>query len=366
MRKKKKLFSKQIKKSDKSLLVLILVFIFLGLIAVADVSAPQAMSQFNDKFFFLKQQSAWALFGLILMFLISKIDYKIWQKFATTFFFLTLILLIAVLIPGIGSKLLGARRWISIGSFNLQPSEIVKLSLSMYLAKVSQSKKGAISYFLPFILVLLLIMLQPDLGTALIMAGIGLSQIFVSGVSMIYFFGSFIIGLLSTLILIIFSPYRRDRLTTFLKMTSDPLGRDYHIRQILLSLGSGGLFGVGVGQSRQKYLFLPEATTDSIFAVILEEIGFFGGIVIIGLFVYFIIRVFKIALNAPDDFSRVLSVGIAGWLGGQIFLNIASMAALVPLTGVPLPFFSYGGSSLVTVLIACGILLNISSNEVKR
>lgn len=345
---------------------MILVFIFLGLVAVADVSAPQAMSQFNDKFFFLKQQAVWALGGLVLMFIVSKIDYKFWQKVATPFFFATLVLLVAVLIPGIGAKLLGARRWISIGSFNLQPSEIIKLSLAMYLAKVASSKKGILSFFLPVAFVLLLIMLQPDLGTALVIAAIGLSQIFVSGISVLYFFGAAALGLVATLALIILSPYRKDRLTTFLQMTSDPLGRDYHIRQVLLALGSGGIFGVGIGQSHQKYLFLPEASTDSIFAVILEELGFVGGVIMIGLFVYFIFRLLKIGLNAPDDFSRVLSVGIASWLGGQVFLNIASMVALVPLTGIPLPFFSYGGSSLITILIACGILLNISSHETNR
>jgi cell division protein FtsW len=153
---------------------------------------------------------------------------------------------------------------------------------------------------------------------------------------------------------------------TFLQMASDPLGKDYHIRQILLAIGSGGVFGLGMGQSHQKYLFLPEASTDSIFAVVLEELGFLGGLILIGLFAYLILMIFRISLDAPDDFSRVLSLGIAGWLGGQMFLNIASMVATVPLTGIPLPFFSYGGTSLITTLVACGILLNISSYGARR
>ena len=143
-------------------------------------------------------------------------------------------------------------------------------------------------------------------------------------------------------------------------MTTDPLGKSYHIRQILLGLGSGGIFGVGLGASKQKYLFLPEASTDSIFAVIAEELGLFGSIILIAMFVYFVLRGLSIALRAPDTFSKTLAVGISAWIGGQAFLNIASMAALVPLTGIPLPFISYGGSSFVMIMTACGILLNIS------
>ena len=167
------------------------------------------------------------------------------------------------------------------------------------------------------------------------------------------------------IILIITSDYRRDRLLTFLEQTQDPLGKGYHIRQILFALGSGGIFGVGLGQSRQKYLFLPEAATDSIFAVIAEELGFVGALILIILLLVFIYKALRIVANAPDKFSQVLSAGLITWIGGQIFLNIASMVALVPLTGSPLPFISYGGSSLVTVLIATGILLNISRYESK-
>lgn len=363
MKQKKSSLSKQTGKVDRNLLILILVLTSLGLIAVADASAPQALSQFNDKFFFLKQQAVWGLVGVVLMLIVSKINYKFWEKIATPFFFLTLLLLALVLIPGIGIKLLGARRWVAFGFFNLQPSELIKLSLSVYLAKVASAKKGIISFFLPFVVVLGLIMLQPDLGTALVVAAIGLSQMFVSGTNLFYFLGALVAGIAGTFLLIILSPYRKDRLMTFLQTTSDPLGKDYHIRQVLLALGSGGLFGVGIGASHQKYLFLPEASTDSIFAVILEELGFVGGVVLIGLFVYFIVKGLKIALHAPDNFSRVLAIGVTSWLGGQIFLNIGSMTALVPLTGIPLPFFSYGGSSLVMILISCGILLNISSHE---
>jgi cell division protein FtsW len=345
---------------DHNLLILILVFVFVGLIAVADASAPQALNTYGDKFYLFKQQLMWAGVGMVALFVTSKINYKFWEKVATPIFLLSLILLFIVLLPHLGFKALGARRWIDTGLINFQPSEIVKLSLSLFLAKVASKNKNAISYFLPLIIVIVLIMLQPDLGTALIVSTIGLGQIFVSGVSLLYFAGAVLIGSLGTLGLVLISPYRKERLLTFLQMERDPLGASYHIRQVLLGLGAGGIFGVGLGASRQKYLFLPEASTDSIFAVIAEELGLIGAAVIIFLFGFFIYKGLKIAMNAPDSFSKVLAVGITAWIGGQAFLNIASMVALVPLTGVPLPFISYGGSGLVTVLSACGILLNIS------
>ncbi len=352
--------SKQRKTFDKGLLYSILILVFLGLIAVADASAPQALAQFNDKFYFFKQQVVWASIGLVLMFLVSLVNYKFWEKIATTLFFVTVGFLVLVLIPGLSYEALGARRWISLPFINFQPAELVKLSLALYFAKLASNDKNSVSYFLPLIIVLGLIMLQPDLGSALSVSAIALSQIFVSGVSLLHLFFAGGIGLAATSLLILLSPYRRDRLTTFMQGVEDPLGKGYHVRQILLALGSGGIFGVGIGASRQKYLFLPEASTDSIFAIIAEELGLFGAVAIIGLFAYFLFRGFKIASHAPDKFSQVLAVGLTAWIGGQAFLNIASMVALVPLTGIPLPFFSYGGSSLVMILIACGILLNIS------
>ncbi len=352
--------SRQKLSMDRNLFILILVFVFVGLIAVADASAPQALSKYGDKFFLFKQQLIWAGVGLIALFTASKINYKFWEKVATPLFIVSLILLLIVLLPNFGFKALGARRWIDVGFFSFQPSELIKLSLAMFLAKVASKNKNALSYFLPLIIVAGLIMLQPDLGTTLIVALIGLSQIFVSGVNLLYFAGAILVGGLGTIGLILISPYRKERLMTFLQMERDPLGASYHIRQVLLGLGSGGIFGVGLGASRQKYLFLPEASTDSIFAVIAEELGLVGSVAVIFLFGFFVYKGLTIAKRAPDSFSRVLAVGITAWIGGQTFLNIASMVALVPLTGIPLPFISYGGSSLVMILAACGILLNIS------
>lgn len=350
----------QKRSGDKNLLILVISLVILGLIAVADVSAPQALNMFGDKFYFLKSQLVWAGIGIVVLFATAKIHYSMWEKIATPFFVVSLILLCAVLFPGLGFSALGARRWIPLGFFSLQPSELIKLALIFYLAKVASKNKSPISYFLPLVLVAGLIMLQPDLGTTIVVALIGFSQIFVSGINLMYFGIAGVIAGVSAFLLIILSPYRRDRLLTFFEITRDPLGKSYHIRQILLALGSGGVFGVGLGASRQKFLFLPESTTDSIFAVIAEELGLIGAFAIIILFVYFLFKGLRIAGKAPDKFSQMTAVGITAWISGQAFLNIASMVAVVPLTGIPLPFFSYGGSSLVMILAGCGILLSIS------
>lgn len=356
---------KQIKRIDSKLLILTIVLTFIGILAVADASAPLALGEFSDKYYFAKQQALWAVAGLLILGVVSKIKYTFWKLIALPFFVATVLLLVLVYIPQFGSELLGAKRWISYGPVNFQPSEFVKLSLAVYFAKLASSDKKLLAYIIPLGITSLLVVLEPDLGTTMVIVAIGLSQIFVSGVNLFKFFAILVIGAITSMGFILTSGYRKDRLLTFLQQTQDPLGKAYHIRQILLALGAGGFWGVGLGQSRQKYLFLPETATDSIFAVIAEEIGFLGASVIVLLFVFFILYGIKIAKNAPDKFSYILSVGIVAWIGGQAFLNIASMVAIVPLTGIPLPFLSYGGSSLITLLVATGILLNISRHAPK-
>ena len=348
--------------SDRKLLVLTVLLTLVGLVAVADASAPQALNFFDDELFFAKQQGVFALVGLFLFALFSKINYKFWGKVATPLFFISVALLLLVFIPGVGTSALGAKRWIAFGNVSFQPSEFIKLTLAIYIAKVAESKKKISAFFVPVFLVSGLIMFQPDLGTTLVIVGIGITQMFLAGVNTLQFLGGIgVAGLLASA-LIFFSDYRRERVLTFFEATRDPLGKSYHIRQVLLALGSGGLFGVGLGQSRQKYLFLPEAATDSIFAVIAEELGFIGASALVILFALFVLQAIRIAASAPDDFSKILAGGIAAWIGGQAFLNIGSMIALVPLTGLPLPFVSYGGTALVTALVATGILLNISKH----
>lgn len=360
-RRQKRLSSPQISRPfDKTLFGITLLLTILGLIAVADVSAPLALSRFGDAYYFVNQQLVWAVLGLVGMYVGSKIAYSYWKKMAGLAFIGLLVLLVAVLIPGIGNKLLGARRWIDIGFFSVQPSEIAKLVLALFIAKLA-SEKYPWSYFVgSMVLVGGLIMLQPDLGTTIVVMSVGAVQLFVAGMPLLKLSGIAGIGGLLASVLILTSDYRKERLLTFLGVTDDPLGTSYHIKQVLLALGSGGLFGVGLGQSRQKHLFLPETATDSIFAVLGEELGFFGATAIILLLSFFVFRIMKIAINAPDTFSKIFITGVGVWIGGQIFLNLASMLALAPLTGIPLPFFSYGGSSLTMVLFAIGITLNVS------
>jgi cell division protein FtsW len=303
---------------------------------------------------------------MVLLVIFSKIKYTFWQKLATPIFFVSLLLLILVLIPSFAPRTLGARRWLILGPVSIQPSEIIKFSLALYFAKLSASNKKILSYLIALAAVALLVMLQPDLGTTLIIVAIGMAQMFISNVNLLYFALSLIAGGLASILLVMISGYRRARFMTFLEQTNDPLGKSYHIRQILLSLGSGGLFGVGLGASRQKYLYLPESATDSIFAVIAEEIGFIGAAVMVIAFAYFVFRGIRISLGSPDVFSKVLSFGIVVWIASQIVLNLGSITALTPLTGVPLPLISYGGSSLMMILASIGILLNISKYETKK
>lgn len=353
-------------KYDKKLLIVILVLVFLGVLAIGDASAPQALSLFSDKFFFVKQQVVWAVGGIVLMFATSLIKPSFWEKLATPIFIISLILLVMVLLPWFGLHALGARRWIVIGAFNFQPSEFVKLATALFFSKLIATKQFSVKFFIPLAVIAGLIMLQPDLGTTLIVVSIGMVLIFLSDINIVHFLGSIFLGALASLGLILSSGYRRQRLMTFFAHSKDPLGSDYHIRQILLSLGSGGFFGVGLGQGKQKYLYLPEAATDSIFATIAEEVGFLGSVILIGIFVFLIIRGLKIAIKATNKFNFLLASGIVTWIGAQVFLNIGSMVSLVPLTGVPLPFLSYGGSSLMMILIGMGILLSISRYDQKK
>jgi len=353
------------KKYDKGLLILTLVLFVLGIVAVADSSAPLALRYFSDSFYFVKQQIIWTGLGLVAFFAAIIIPVKFWKKIAIPFFVFNIILLVMVLIPGFSSKIYGARRWLSFGPVTIQPSEILKISLILLFAKFADDKKP-IYYFLATLAVsCVLVMLEPDLGTTIIIAVIGFVQIFMAGFGLFWLFGILTGGGLLGAIAILLSGYRKQRFLTFLNASQDPLGSSYHIRQVLLALGSGGIFGVGLGQSRQKFSFLPEVATDSVFAIIGEELGFIGAVAVVILFGVFIFKALRITKNAHDMFSKVLAAGVTVWIGGQTVLNIASMTALVPLTGIPLPFFSYGGSHLTTLALAIGILISISKNETR-
>ncbi len=275
---------------------------------------------------------------------------------------LSILLLIAVLIPGIGIHLLGARRWINLGFFVFQPSEFIKLCLSIYLAAwFSRKEKGRFAAFSLLILLLLgLVMMEPDMGTAIVIMAEAMAIFFLSGGNAYYFLSAIpALGALGFL-LIIFSPYRAQRLVSFLNIGQDVSHSSYHVKQILIALGNGGIFGVGIGNSLQKYAYLPENTTDSIFAIIAEELGFIGSTALILMLAVVVWRGFMISVKAPDNFGKLLAAGISTFLAVQMIINLGAQTVLIPLTGIPLPFISYGGSALIIDLCSVGILLNIA------
>lgn len=333
-----------------------------GLLMVYDSSVAIALRDFSDQYYFLKEQARWFVVGILAMAAASRVDYHMWARLAVPLLVSTLVLLLVVFVPGIGLVAGGAHRWISLGFFVFQPAELTKLSLTVYLSTwfATKEKGRTFAFLLLLAMVVGLVVAEPDLGTAIVIVGIAVTLYFLSGAP-IWYFGLLVPAVIAALVILaVSSPYRFARVTTFFNPEGDPLGASYQIRQVLLALGSGGWFGTGIGRSRQKYEYLPEANTDSIFAIIAEEIGFVGALIVIGLFLFLIWRGFRIAKRAPDTLGRLMASGIASWIGIQTAINLSANVALVPLTGVPLPLVSYGGSSLVMVLTGIGILLNIS------
>lgn len=351
---------------DYPLLFLVIGLVLFGVLMVYNSSVVTAFRDFSDKYFYVRQQAISAVLGVVALLVFSRIDYHFYFKGATLFLLGTLFFLFLVLIPGIGLEVMGARRWLNLGIMRFQPAEVAKLTLVIYFSAVFSRKVKLISFLGVLGLVIGLIMVEPDLGTTIVLVLTSLSIYFASGASPASLMTIGTAGFLGGVVLILTSGYRRARLVTFLDMGQDPLGVSYHIRQALLALGSGGLLGVGLGASRQKYEYLPESMTDSIFAIIGEEVGFFGSSLLILAFSFLIWRGFRIARESPDSFGQLLAVGITSWIAIQAGINLASMVALVPLTGVPLPFISFGGSSLIVIMSAVGILLNISKSRVSK
>ena len=359
-------------KQDYYLTITTIILVVFGLIMVSSASVVQSYEATGSNNFYFFRQSAYALVGLFAWWFFSKLDYHFWKRWATTLLVIAGVLLVAVLIPGIGVESGGARRWISIAGQTLQASEFAKFALVIYLAYWFENKGHKIvdfyNTFLPFVVLLgvifLLIMQQPDLGTAMSLSLAAGAMYMVAGATWGQVLSLVGAGLGSVLLLIKLEPYRLSRFLTFLNPGADPLGAGYHINQALLAIGSGGLIGVGLGRSRQKFNFLPEAASDSIFAVIGEELGMIGCLFLITLFVIVIWRGLLVARRAPDMFGRMLALGVTCWIGFQAVLNMGALVGLFPLTGIPLPFISLGGTSLVMILAASGILLNISKQTI--
>lgn len=356
---------------DKILLIAVLILSIFGIIMIYSASSIWAEYKFNDSFHYLKYQSVFFIIGTIIMLIISKIDYKVYYEKSNLIILICLLLLIAVLIPGIGSIRNGSRSWFGIGPLGIQPSEAAKLGLIIFTSKyLSKNNKFLKSYkegVFPILGITLLffglIMLQPDLGTGLILVMAIISLLFIAGVNMKFFFAIGILGLFGIVILIIIAPYRMDRITSFINPWKDALGTGFQIIQSLYAIGPGGLLGTGFLNSVQKHFYLPEPQTDFIFSIIAEEFGVVGAFIVTGLFSVILWRGIKIALNAKDSFSKYLAFGMIFQMIFQTLMNLMVVIGLIPVTGVTLPFLSYGGSSLLISMASIGILLNISKYQ---
>ena len=342
----------------------------IGLVVLSSAGTALGYQLFNDSYYFIKHQLLYGFIpGIIAFFIFSKINYQLWKKFILPLLFLSIALLIIVFIPGIGAEFGTSKSWINIFGFSFQPSELVKLTFLLYLCTWLEKRgtygvKDLYFGFLPFIFLLGVIsglmLLQPDTGSLAIIIFMAISVFFASGAKIKHVAIMVLSGANAIYIIILKSPYRAARLTTFLHPELDPQGIGYHINQAFLAVGSGGLWGRGFGLSRQKFLYLPEVAGDSIFAVLGEELGFVGTTSVVVLFVLFLLRGYAVGIRAPDYFGALLAVGIVSYIAVQSFLNIAAMLSLVPLTGIPLIFMSQGGTALFVALGSVGILVNIS------
>lgn len=359
MKKRKLLSTGRLLNRWQSLFLSILcILLALGTLFMLDISLVESAATFNDPYYLFKQHLVGLAIAAIFFTIGIFVKPKVWLRLGPYAYLFGLVLLLLVFIPGIGLDLNGAKRWFAFGSFRLQPVEFFKGALIMFLSGWLYKHKQIIPFLFALITPAILLLLQPDMGSLLIVLGIAVILFFLAGgkLSTLATLGGALIPIL--LILIITSPYRMQRLTSYINPDSDPLGTSFHIRQITLALGRGGMWGKGLGNSNQKYAYIPESTTDSIFAIVAEEVGFTGSVTICLLFLTLFYSGYRIiqTSDAPSA-ERLLALGMLSWIMLQTTLNLAAVAGLVPLTGIPLPFFSYGRSSQVMTLFACAIII---------
>ncbi len=354
---------------DIVLLAVIVGLTLFGLMMVASASSVIAERFSQDPFYFLKHQLLYGgSVGLIALLAGMYIPYRSWRPMALPVLLASLILLVLVFIPQLQVASGGAARWIGIGPITIQPTELTKLAFIIYLAALLETRSAHIRNFkegvMPFLIIMgiisILIIMQPDLGTLISILAIGSAMIYAGGIRLRHLSLLGLSGLVILGILVKTASYRLNRIMVYLHPELDPQGIGYQINQALLAAGSGGIWGLGFGRSRQKYQYLPEPAGDSIYAVIAEELGFIRSTLVIFVFAILAWRGFSIARKTPDIFGRLLAVGITSWIIVQAFINIGSILGVTPMTGIPLPFISYGGSALATTLFAAGMLLNIS------
>lgn len=341
-----------------------------GLVMLFSASGPVAYQKFGDSYWYLKHQLLFGLLpGLTLFCLTAAVDYRAWKPLAPWFLGFGVLLLILVFVPGLAADWSTSHSWIRLAGFSLQPAEIVKLALVVFLAAWFEERGGENlggwrTGFLPFVTIVgavaALIALQPDIGSLVVIAAAASALYFLAGAPWTHIGTLLAAGVAAFIYLIRSAPYRFARLMTFLRPDQDPQGIGYHINQAYLAIGSGGIIGLGLGHSRQKYLYLPEVVGDSIFAVMAEELGFvlmLAFLILVGAFLW---RGLRIAQRAPDEFGRLLAGGVTAWIFLQTLFNVGSMLGLMPITGLPLPFLSYGGTALAVLLAAVGLLVSIS------
>ena len=356
---------------NKRLLIFIIIsfLILIGLMMIYSSSFIWAEYKFGNSFKYLFQQLLFVIIGYIILYIILKLDSNIFYKYSKVFLLIAIVLLILVLIPGIGVIRNGSRSWFGIGPFGIQPSELMKIVLIIYSAKVLSNikkvdtLKSVLKVLLIVFLVFFLIMLEPDFGTGLIIVMSVFILLFIAGLNIKYFYRFGILGIIGIVFLILIAPYRMDRITSFLNPWKDPLGTGFQIIQSLYAIGPGGMFGTGYLGSRQKYFYLPEPQTDFIFSIICEEFGIFGALVVIALFTILIISIFKLAIENDNLFKKYTIFGLGISIAFQTILNLSVVVGLIPVTGVTLPFISYGGSSLLVTMTSIGIILNLSKNN---
>lgn len=358
-------------KSPKTLTILIFILIVFGLVMLSSAGVVDGQKRFDSAHYYLTHQLLYGVLpGLALFFLFSRINYKFWKKIALPLLITVTGLLVLVFVPGVGYGLRGAQRWINLGFFTFQPSEILKLTLIIYLAAwfsrrdghINTGPQSSIPFFIVMAFIGALLLLQPDMGTLVLVSIIALAMYFFAGVKLSHFLLLvLVLGILLGALAVV-EPYRFDRLKAFWDPNADKQGVSYHVNQAMIGIGSGGVFGLGFGQSRQKFNYLPEPVGDSIFAIVVEELGFVGGSFTLALFLMLFLSLANIAKNA-NPFAKLLVLGIAVWISGQAFINIAAISGLIPLTGLPLPFISFGSSALVSVLIGLGIVSNVARHS---
>lgn len=359
---------RNVQRPDLLLFCLVIILLIIGLLMVYSSSHVWAAYKYDDPFFFVKRQLLFASVGVFFMLIIMFIPYFHWKKHVNIILLICFICLLIVLIPHIGIVRGGARSWIGVGAFSIQPSEFMKLGLIMFLAhylqrNIAYIKTFKIGFLFPITLIFVafgLIMLQPDLGTGVVLVMTTVLMVFIAGARIKNFVTLGIIGFIGFVLLILSAPYRISRITSFLNPWEDPRGDGFQIIQSLFAIGPGKLLGVGFGNSLQKHFYLPEPQTDFIFSIIGEEFGFIGATCVILLFGLLCWRGILVAIQAVDSFGMYIAFGIVMMITIQVMINISVVIGLIPVTGITLPLLSYGGSSLTLTLCAIGILLNIS------